>query len=92
MKARRAAPLAGAHDLPQVQQHRCCMHCRFWMDPKKAAQELRTQDFWAKVFHNRDDGHDLKPQHVGNPEDYSICTSRDCASHKLSTCKRFKDR
>lgn len=89
LKSRKARTLVGAHELPHVQTGRICEKCRHWMDPKKGAVELAAGNFWEKCFHNRDDGHDLKPQHIGHPSEYSVCKERNCASHRLSTCEKW---
>ena len=82
---------AGAATLPHVIAGRTCNHCKQWMDPAKGAAELQACSFWEKCYHNRDDGHDLKPQHIGHPGEFSVCKLRNCAAHQLSTCEKWDE-
>ena len=76
-----------AHLQDHVQEGRFCGRCRHFVDKAKGHEELRRDQFWERCFKYHGDGTDWKLRHIGNPEDYSICNKRGCATHQHSTCE-----
>ena len=77
--------------MPDVRQGYVCGTCRHFMDKQKGQEALRQDEFWDRCFHQHDDGHDLKPHHIGDPTRYSICKLKDVACHESGVaCQQWE--
>lgn len=79
-------------ELPHYKKGRLCGQCVYGSFNAEAREYLSRTGFWDRLFHGHDDGTDIKPHHVGNPEDYGLCSKREAAVHCFSTCRYFRDK
>lgn len=72
--------LKPAHVKPETLAHyregKFCGTCRYFMKLEDGRRRLANKGLWEKLFAPKDDGSEIKPYHVGEVEQYSICEAK----------------